>query len=414
MTDDRGTLRAIAWRELCPWLIIFRTFTLALTLPLLFLATLAVMVQPLGWQASSLIFLSSDTLDADLELKATTQFLQSWPIRYRDGGNFNWPALSAAVDLTSGDAQSIYHRLSLPFRQLFRLDLTLTEFCYFLFGGLWTLLIWAFVGGMITRLAVVYLGREERISFKEALYYVGARYGSYFVAPLYPLIGVMLLAIPIALLGLLMQLDIGVLLAGLLWIFVIIAAVAMAFMLLGLLFGWPLLWPAISAENGDAFEAMSRSYGYTFQRPFHYLFFALVAAIFGALCWFFVSIFADLVVHLAWWGASWGTGVARLKEIQDAAAIHDPEMASTMAAGTWLLNLVNGLVYCVAAGFGYSLFFCLGSAIYLLLRHVDDESELDEVFVEEDEDRFALPQLSRDAAGVPAVETPETGVNEAE
>ena len=40
MTDERGVLRRIAWRELFPWLIIFRTFRLAISPTLLLVATL--------------------------------------------------------------------------------------------------------------------------------------------------------------------------------------------------------------------------------------------------------------------------------------------------------------------------------------------------------------------------------------
>jgi len=40
-------------------------------------------------------------------------------------------------------------------------------------------------------------------------------------------------------------------------------------------------------RRNDSFDALSRSYAYVFQRPLHYLFYALVAAVFGALagCW---------------------------------------------------------------------------------------------------------------------------------
>jgi hypothetical protein len=58
-------------------------------------------------------------------------------------------------------------------------------------------------------------------------------------------------------------------------------------------------------------------------------------------------------------------------------------------------------------GFAFCFFFCVASAIYLLLRQVDDETEFDEVYLEESEDRFSLPNLER-AAGVEV----ETGASE--
>lgn len=50
MADDRGVIREVAWRDIFPWLIIFRTFRLAKSMPLLFVATLGVVLAPAGWR----------------------------------------------------------------------------------------------------------------------------------------------------------------------------------------------------------------------------------------------------------------------------------------------------------------------------------------------------------------------------
>src|SRR4029079_2757943 len=64
MTDERGVLRRIAWRELFPWLIIFRTFRLAISPTLLLVATLAVFLSGIGWRAGAFIFLTQDERNA--------------------------------------------------------------------------------------------------------------------------------------------------------------------------------------------------------------------------------------------------------------------------------------------------------------------------------------------------------------
>lgn len=409
MTDDRAALRTIAWRELLPWLLIFRTFWLSLSIPLLLLATAGVVVQPLGWQLSDLLFLD-DKLEAESpQLREVNNTLSAWPAQLAGS-----PLLRRLTSSTSlrglvapgeGDYASVFDTLSFPFVSLFNRTLHLSTFAYFLFGGLWTLALWAMIGGAITRVAVVYLGLEERVSARDALVYTCKRYVQYFVSPLYPLLGIVLLALPIALLGLLMLLDVGVVLAGILWIFVLVVALGMAFLAIGLLLGWPLMWPAISAENGDAFEALSRSFGYTFQRPFHYAFYVLVATLFAALCWLFVSSLAGVVVEMADWGASWGAGHQRIALIERAAVAEGPnypaEMSATLRTGAQLIRFWELLAVATARGFAISLFFCLASAIYLLLRQVDDETEFDEVYLEDDDERFTLPEVTRDAAGVP-------------
>ena len=76
----------------------------------------------------------------------------------------------------------------------------------------------------------------------------------YFLAPLYPLVGVVLLALPISVVGLFLRasLGLGAVVAGLVWVLVLLASLAAMWLLGGLIFGWPLMWPTISAEQDGA------------------------------------------------------------------------------------------------------------------------------------------------------------------
>src|SRR5204863_3866138 len=101
-------------------------------------------------------------------------------------------------------------------------------------------------------------------------------------------LAIVLLAIPIALVGLLLRVSIGfgAAVAGIGWLFVAIAGIGAMWLFGGLIFGWPLMWPAISAErDGDPFDAFSRSYSYVYGKPLHYFFYVVVAAALGALSW---------------------------------------------------------------------------------------------------------------------------------
>ena len=55
-----------------------------------------------------------------------------------------------------------------PFRQLFERKITWQVFVYYLVGGVWSLLIWSVLGGAMTRMAVVRLGRNDREGMFEA------------------------------------------------------------------------------------------------------------------------------------------------------------------------------------------------------------------------------------------------------
>src|SRR5207237_3910063 len=116
------------------------------------------------------------------------------------------------------------------------------------------------------------------------------------------------LAIPIALLGLFLRIapGFGAVVAGLVWLLVAIASLGAMWLFGGLIFGWPLMWPAISAErDGDPIDAFSRSYAYVYGKPLHYFFYVVVAAAFGALCWAVVWGAAVLVQDFGFWALSW-------------------------------------------------------------------------------------------------------------
>ncbi len=173
--------------------------------------------------------------------------------------------------------------------------------------------------------------------------------------------------------------------------FLVVGLVIVIF-LIGLLFGWPLMWPTISAEGRDSFDALSRSYSYVYQRPLHYLWYALVASVLGVLGAIVVRYFVAAVLYLTAWAVSWGAGNAVLGDMTEAA----PLAASILAFWT-------GAVQVVAVGFIYTFFLCAMTVIYFLLRYDVDGTEMDEVFVEEQTDQFGLPPISTDAAGVATI-----------
>jgi hypothetical protein len=395
MTNDRGVIRAVAWRDLFPWLVIFRTFRLAKTMPLLFLATLGVVLTPAGWRVGEALFVAESALQADPDFARLVDRNRRWP-----GQRSTLPApndgriprsIREIVSTSPDTLEPIYLQFVDPAARLFQSPLSVTQAAYFALGLLWMLVVWGFFGGAITRMAVVKLGREEPLELGAAVRHAASRLGAYVGAPLFPLVGVALVALPIAGLGLLARGDGGLLVAGMLWIPALFGGLLIAVLLLGLLFGWPLMWGAISAEErGDVFEAFSRSYSYAFQRPLHYLFYAAVATIYGALAWLLVYHFSEGVIRFAEWSAAWGAGSARWAEV---VRLRDAPSLGTgwSVYGVLLMDFGTGLVRTIAAGFGYSLFWCLTAAVYLLLRWDTDATEFDEVFADRQTRRYQLP-----------------------
>jgi hypothetical protein len=183
--------------------------------------------------------------------------------------------------------------------------------------------------------------------------------------------------------------------------------------LVGLLFGWPLMFPAISVEGMDSFDALSRSNNYTFHRPLHYLFYALVATFVGLLSWWLVSNVAATIIYLPFWAASWGGGGDRVAAIIERVLALDAGSAASMptslgGAGLLGAEILWFWVLCVklvALGFLYSYFWTASTAIYYLLRRDVDATELDEVYLEDDKGEAVdrPPALKIDETGVPVV-----------
>lgn len=397
MASERPVIREISWRDVFPWLVIFRTFGLAISMPVLLLATLGAVLTPLGWWVSELCFVPPSTCEVDAPFAQVVQANRGGPHRpfpplVPDDGRV--PGSLSDILFTQPDViQPIFRRFVDPVARFFRGQMTLQQAGYFGMGTFWMLVIWGFYGGAITRIAVVKLGREEQISLGEALGHVRRKLISYILSPLFPLLGVVLIAVPLFLLGMLMRWEAGVLAAGLLWVFALLGGLSIAILLLGTLFGWPLMWGVISAEqHGDAFEAFSRSFSYTFGRPLHYLFYAVVAAWFSGLSWLLVYHVSELVIWVTRLPAEMGVGMERWSMlaawIDQPTATTNPEMV-----GAWLIGSFESVVRTIAAAFGYSFFWCQAAAIYLLLRQDVDQTEFDEVFVEREDRRYELPAL---------------------
>ena len=67
MADDRNVLRWVSWRDCCPWILLFRTFAVSITLRALLLATVGSAVTWLGWLLIGLVILGGES-QRDTEL----------------------------------------------------------------------------------------------------------------------------------------------------------------------------------------------------------------------------------------------------------------------------------------------------------------------------------------------------------
>ena len=316
---------------------------------------------------------------------------------------------------------------------------------YLILVILWLLATWALFGGAITRMAAVQVARpNEKVGMTEAFRFAASRYKSFFSAPLFPLLFIVVLTVFLVLFSWVEQFtglfgDIFV--AGLFWPLVLLVGLIMAVVLVGLV-GWPLMYSTISAEGSDSFDAISRSYSYVYQAPWQYLWYAVVALAYGAVLMFFVGLMGSLMVYLGKWGVSQAPGPESRqptylfvnaptsygwrdlllykqpntetievihhngrvgRELTVSSAYRD-NMSWNNYLGAILVSIWIYLLFLMIVGFSYSYFWCASTIIYLLMRRKVDDTEMDEVHLEDEdfEEPAARPASPAAAATTPA------------
>ena len=289
--------------------------------------------------------------------------------------------------------------------------------CVFLaVAGLGLAAIWGVFAGAICRIAAVEVARDERITMGEALAFSRSKVLSYVFSPVVPLLVILVLVICNNLGGLAGRIPlIGsffVALTGIGFPLALLAGFLITLLAIGAVFGFPLMFPTISSEGTDAFDAISRAFSYVYSRPWRYIFYHIVAAVYGAVICTFVVVFAVFALQVAmdtvhcgmgetlfgnprvltenayWLSGSQASADATIGQLQSL----DAQVGGVQR---WLLGWmklwVGVLVAGPVLGFLASYRFTANSIIYLLMRKAVDGTDMTEVYVEEEEEDFAVP-----------------------
>ena len=371
-------------------MLLAEAFRLSITPHSLGLAFAGVLLMTFGWKLAG-VFLVAEGSD---QVSASTfhDVVSAWPGEPRTEHSAVRETLSrSGYEIGSGEVLPIDPlygvplRTVEPFRRLLTSGRSWSTFFYYLTGGLLTILVWSWVGTALTRKSVMCCGLEQTTTFSDDFEFARRRWFAVFSAVTLPLVAITMLALPFALLGLLMRWDAGMFLGGVLWVFVLLAGVLMAILSLGLMLGWPLMWGAVCTENSDGFDAISRAYAYTFQRPLHYLMYLVAAgflSIFGCLLAWWI---AEAIISLSFWAVQFGAGADRVRDIQALVEGRSPaeELNGAMRSGVAMIRFATGVVRGFASAFSFSFFWCSAGAIYLLLRRDLDETDIDDVILVE-------------------------------
>ena len=353
MLENEGVaLRAVRWSEIFPWLSIVKGVRLAMTMQLLAFGAVAVLLTLVGWWQIARVFSHAEVAEMEGDNVTRSVLNGSWRGPFQDQSPWQvidhtvpnrpfadvLPSAWNPVNLDSAENPGVDRRgmeirerggpllygwalLSRPVWRLLsihspasRESATVGDWFSLFFSALWSLAVWSYFGAAISRVAAVQLATGEHVGWGAALRWARAKWLSYFLSPVLPMAGVVVVAAPILVLGFFMRWSFPAILVALIWPLALIGGLVMAVLLVGVLLGWPLMWATISVEGTDTFDALNRTYAYVFQRPLRYLFYVVVSALGGWLGWFVVEYFAALVIWLASWAAAWGTGAEHLRD----------------------------------------------------------------------------------------------------
>jgi hypothetical protein len=417
MIDDSGRVRQIAWLDVFPWLRLLKCPRLSLRISLVLLGFMGWLGMTAGWR----FFAHCWDESSDPVVQEYISHFKYWPWEERaiaNGLPLRWSAESilrestpeiglpnyATLQRASSRIYNTAMTLSLPAIALFDVRLGFSGFCFFLLCTIWGILVWSIFGAAITRIAALALTREHKLGLVGGMKFGLLHWPSFAGGPALPLVACLFLAVPLLMLGWVAQLDIGALFVSVIWPLALLGGGLIALLALGLLLGWPLMWPTISTEATDSFDGLSRSYSYLLHRPLRYFGYVLVAGILGALLVTIVAFVVVQIEKMTTWGFSIGAGATRVSEL---ATINQEDGQGSMFHGAQhVFAFWNHLLMLVPLAVAASYFWTAMTQIYLLLRRDEDGAELDEVFLPAQDKEFGLPPLKHDAAGVPTVAEP--------
>lgn len=294
-------------------------------------------------------------------------------------------------------------------------------FSFFLFGSL--LAIWGIAGGAICRIAAVQFTQGEKLTAMQGIRFARKNFlNGFALAPCIPLLGVAAIALVMAFGGVFLRIPfVGDLVGGLLFVLAILGGFVVSALLVGLVLGGNLFWPAIAAEGQDAYDAFSRGLSYVFTRPWKTVLYSVTTALFACVCWFVVKSGTFLGLHAARTIVSFGTSPFGLwsRGSEDAPVskldllwplggpgkmYHMPDwsgLAWYEHVSAFLIGLFVLLVIAVMWSFLVSFYFSGSSVVYFLLRRDVDGIDLEDLYCSDAE----LPGAGAIEAPAPSVAT---------
>ena len=179
----------------------------------------------------------------------------------------------------------------------------------------------------------------------------------------------------------------------------LVMALCFVLLMAGTILSWPLSLVAITTEQTDGFEAMSRGLSYVLNRFGYFLLAGLLSTILITPAMYIISHLLSLayVFGFELWGLNSGSSFTRSYLVTHQAIISLLPEAGLLSENPVSQYALGGIKLLLTAT-GASLFWCTTTVIYFLLRHAEDGTPLDKICRIED-----INGDASDEQGVPLV-----------
>lgn len=334
----------VPYRHWFPWLHLFQSIGLSLSVRQLVVAVVSIFVL---WAGHAVI---------DWVTGTDAMFVRYW---YFDDGNVlaidpPGPAGSLAIEVARPwqdvvmPASSVVHGVVV--RQRF------IALCH----GCWSIAAWSLFGIALCRLAAHRFAYGTDGELRKSVRFAAKRTVHGIVGPLIPGAAGALILLPALLLLYFAWLPaVGTPIAILASPIVLLCCLAAAYLLIALLLGWPLMLAAIATDDCDGFGGLSRSYSLWTGRPWYFLWCAIVSAIVGVISLVLAGMLGMLTLKLA-------------------DAVIQTAIGSADAAHHARLAVQAGMALTIKA-YAVSFFWTSTTISYLLLRKSVDGLPIDTI-----------------------------------
>lgn len=282
-------------------------------------------------------------------------------------------------------------------------------------------------GGAICRSVALEYTIKEKPGLGESLRFSKKNLKNLIFAPAAPFLLCLFLGLLLILLGIVANMPwVGDIILGVLMLVALVIGFFITTILIGAIGSVSMMMPAIAYEGTDSYDAIGRTYCYTFSKPWKLVFYGFISMFYGGICYLLVRFIAFLILKSTYSFLNIGMFVesAKDKGLNKLTAIWpEPEffnllgndlsrqLSFTESFSFLLVYLSVLLITAIVAAFCISYFFSSSTIIYSLMRKCVDKTDTDEIFLGKEKlqdswDKIASQQKDKIESPQTSVETP--------